>query len=237
MISPRVPEEGPLLALQNTVEALVVGHSLEPSLRRDVIQAIRRIRPQCVVVFVYRDSDYPNEPLADVAVDVTKGSGALVEELRFRLGHIKRLPFLSQLLSRAIEVTGADFGNIQLIDPATHDLRIATQRGFSEEFLRFFAVVHGNDTACGSALYSGSRVIVENVATAPIFRGRPSGEMMLRANSYAVQSTPLIATSGELLGMVSTHFRKPTRIAESSLVALDQLTEGYAARLEIERSS
>ena len=46
---------------------------------------------------------------------------------------------LDQILDAAIGITGADKGNIQLLDNDEHTLRIATQRGFSSDFLEFFS--------------------------------------------------------------------------------------------------
>ncbi len=48
----------------------------------------------------------------------------------------------------------------------------------------------------------------------------------------AVQSTPLVGASGQLLGVLSTYYRKPGPLSAAKLLALDQVTEEYAARLE-----
>jgi hypothetical protein len=42
----------------------------------------------------------------------------------------------SGVLDTAITLTGADFGNVQLVEPATGALRIVTQLGFDTEFPR-----------------------------------------------------------------------------------------------------
>ncbi len=53
VISPRVPEEAPLLAIQQNVDAVVIGHSVEAPKRRIIIEAIRRACPDCLIVFAY----------------------------------------------------------------------------------------------------------------------------------------------------------------------------------------
>ncbi len=173
--------------------------------------------------------------MADAAVDVTDGPEPLAKELQSRLPQVKKAasPLLHSLLRTAIEVTAADFGTVQVFDRSTRSLKIAAHQGFSLEFLRFFSLVHSNDTACGSALNSGSRIIVEDVANDPIFEDKPSGEMVLRANCRAVQSTPLITASGQLIGVVSTHCRKPGRPRAAALLALDRATKDYVAKLEM----
>ena len=71
---------------------------------------------------------------------------------------------LDQVLDAAIELQGADFGNVQLYDPDDGTLRIVAHRGVGQEFLEHFACVDANDTsACGAALKLGQRVILEDV--------------------------------------------------------------------------
>ena len=48
---------------------------------------------------------------------------------------------LPQVLQGAMAFVGGDFGNIQIVDPATGSLRLVTQAGFGPEFLDYFAVV------------------------------------------------------------------------------------------------
>ena len=78
---------------------------------------------------------------------------------------------LNEILSAAIEVTEADLGNIQLLDQGS--LSIVAHRGFSAEFLTFFQEVsHDTVAACGAALRGRSRVIIEDVETNELFRGK-----------------------------------------------------------------
>src|SRR5262249_20983954 len=85
-------------------------------------------------------------------------------------------PILREFLKSGIETSGASAGNIQLFDSTQRTLHIATQQGFKEEFLRYFAVVRKNDSACGAAMNTASRVVVADVSSDPIFRGKPSCE-------------------------------------------------------------
>ena len=122
---------------------------------------------------------------------------------------------LDEILDAAIAITGADMGNIQLLDGAT--LKIVAQRGFEAPFLAFFNTVHEGLAACGTAMQRGERVIVEDVAASPLFAGSPACDVMLAAQARAVQSTPLITRSGHVLGMFSTHYRTPHRPAQREL--------------------
>src|SRR5262249_49896496 len=115
---------------------------------------------------------------------------------------------LNEILDPAIEVTEADLGNIQLVDQGI--LRIVAHRGCRAEFLNFFREVsHDTTAACGAALVRRSRAIIEDVGSSELFRGTTAGEVLLRAGIRAVQSTPLIGSSGRVYGILSTHFRRP----------------------------
>jgi PAS domain S-box-containing protein len=149
---------------------------------------------------------------------------------------------LDEVVETAIAITRADMGNLQLLDPDTGVLRIAAQHGHEQGWLDFFsAVEEGLGASCGLALTSGARVIVEDVALSPVFVGTPALEVQLRAGIRAVQSTPLLSSSGALLGMLSTHFRVPTTPDEADLKLLDVLARQTTdvldrQRLEDERS-
>jgi GAF domain-containing protein len=73
--------------------------------------------------------------------------------------------------------------------------------------------------ACGRAMLSGKRVIIEDVLTNPDFA--PHRAVAASAGFRAVRSTPLVSRSGELLGMVSTHFRRPHHPLERELRMID----------------
>ncbi|HEY7259980.1 MAG TPA: anti-sigma factor antagonist [Trebonia sp.] len=111
----------------------------------------------------------------------------------------------------AIRVSGADKGNAQLVDPATGALRIVAQRGFERPFLEFFETVHGEESACGTALVAATPVWVTDVARSPIFAGTPALVVMLGAGARAVASVPVCAPDGgDVLAMISVHCGKPT---------------------------
>lgn len=141
-------------------------------------------------------------------------------------------PVLPEFLQSAMEVSSAYAGNIQLFDSTRRTLYIATQRGFREEFLQFFAVVRHNDSACGAAMNTGSRVVVADVMNDPIFKGKPSCEIMLNAGALAVQSTPLLSSAGQFLGVMSTHYPQPGNLRQRDLQELDKLTQHFLNRME-----
>src|SRR5262252_5515836 len=139
---------------------------------------------------------------------------------------------LEMILDAAVSITGADKGNIQLPDPGSAELVIAAQRGFEEPFLNFFARVRDGTSACGAAMLSAQSVLVEDVTRSELFAGQASLDALLDAGVRAVQSTPLLSSDGSLLGMISTHFSRPTHLDERELRLMDLLARLAADYLE-----
>ena len=149
-----------------------------------------------------------------------------------RVEQLTSTGLLPEFLQSAMEVDGAGRGNIQLFDSTQRTLKIAAQKGFKEEFLRYFAVVRPGSYVCGAAMNVGARVIVPDVSSHPIFKDRESGEVMLRAGALAVQSTPLISSVGQFLGVMSTHYDRPRTVRRQELQQLDKVAQRYVAMME-----
>ena len=138
---------------------------------------------------------------------------------------------MENILDAAIEIAGADMGNVQLIDRETNTVRMIAQSGFQQPTLQFFTENPGTD-ACGEAIARAERVIVENVATHPIFAGTPAREVVLAAGAHALQATPLISRSGRVVGVISTHHRQSHIPTERQLALLDVLARQAADFVE-----
>ena len=136
------------------------------------------------------------------------------------------------ILDAGIRITGADMGNIHLRNVRTGHLEIVAQRGFEAEFLDFFSTVKDHQGICGTAMSAGQRTIVDDIAESQIFAGTDVREVLLRAGVRAVQSTPLWSGAGELVGMLSTYYRRAHRPEERDLQLLDVLV-GLCRRLTI----
>ena len=130
-----------------------------------------------------------------------------IHEMSTRLAEARNLPkMLEEILDATIELQDADFGNIQLYDPATDTMRIVVHRGFTKDFLDHFRSVGANDTsACGRAMRARARVTIPDIEEDDDFA--PHRAAAAGAGYRAVQSTPLFAQNGAIKGMISTHFR------------------------------
>jgi PAS domain S-box-containing protein len=141
-------------------------------------------------------------------------------------------PVLGEIVEAAIAIAGADFGNIQLLDPRTGNLRILAYRGLPDWWLEYWRIAGKGKGSCGSALARGERVVVEDVECSPLFVGTPALDIQRRAGIRAVQSTPLLGRSGKRLGMFSTHYKAPHRPDERALRLLDLLARQAAEMIE-----
>jgi len=133
---------------------------------------------------------------------------------------------LTQILDASIELLGADIGNVQIHDAERGELRIIAQRGFSAEFLTYFEKVSADDgSACGRALATRAEVFIEDTERDERFRSHRA--MAAKARFRAVFSVPLISRRGDVLGVLSTHWREPRRPDEREVRMLE-LYAGHA---------
>src|SRR5688572_9378951 len=144
-------------------------------------------------------------------------------------------PLLEEILEATIELLNADFGNLQLFNQQSQALKIVAQRGFQQDFLDHFGNVNEESAACGRAMRQGVRVIIEDVKSDPGFA--PHRHIAASAGFRAVQSTPLFSRSGEVLGMISSHFRQPHRPSEHELRFIDLYARLAAEFIERQRAS
>lgn len=127
---------------------------------------------------------------------------------------------LEAIIVAARGVGDADACDLQTYDPRTGQLQIAYQRGFSQSFLDYFATVDTDvPSACGTALATGDPVLINDIRTSHIFAGQPTLAPMLAAGTRAVQSYPLRNDHGDVLGMLSLHYRSAGRHPGQELLA------------------
>lgn len=142
-------------------------------------------------------------------------------------------PRIPELLDLMIEATGADFGNVQLLDCSRRRLKIVAHQGFGRKFLSYFDTVCGGSFSCGAAMNERRGVVVSDIFHDPLFRDAQTHAVMLQANVRACQSTPLFDRSGIFIGVVSTHFRQPTLLNPLPWKRVDSLTADFTMGLSV----
>src|SRR5436305_1968726 len=127
----------------------------------------------------------------------------------------------------------ADMGSMQKYDPADNELRLLAFRGIDPGSAASWERIYPHSaTSCGVALSAGSRVIISDIETSEFLTTEEDRRSLRQAGIRAAQSTPLVSRSGELLGMISTHWGKPHQPAERTLRLLDVLARQAADLIE-----
>lgn len=140
-----------------------------------------------------------------------------------------------EVVEAAVEIVGSDAASIQVLDHDRGGLRLVGWRGFDPASAEFWGlVVPDSACTCGLALARGDRVVVSDLEAAVELAGSDDLEEYRRSGLRAVQSTPLVAGDGGVLGMVSTHWRQSHQVCTGELMAIDLLAQlARAPRTEL----
>jgi len=172
------------------------------------------------------------------------------EQLEAELTDTKRLQALSaqllpeadisalyeKVMDAAVSIMRSDFASIQMYYPergSGGELRLLASHGFKSHAAKFWEWVRADSQCtCGVALRTGRRVIASDVETADFMANTADLATYQQNGIRAVQSTPLVSRDGKLLGMISTHWRKPHQPSERDLRMFDILVRQAADLIE-----
>ncbi|GEM_PF-706230 len=135
---------------------------------------------------------------------------------------------LGEILDAAIEITGAAGGNIQLLQDGA--LKVIAECGLESGALESL------QRAARTLFPPRERVIVEDLSAHPLFAGTPAAQALLASERRALQSTPLVSRTGEVLGVFSTLYRVAGAPNERELRLLDILARLAADWIERQRA-
>ena len=131
---------------------------------------------------------------------------------------------LPEILDVALKITGDQTGSIQLLDTQTGVLKTVAQSGFGVTIPGFFESVHSALFACLEGMPTSARLIIEDLAPDSPLAGTAVCEILRQRGVKALQSTPLTARSGRVVGQLSTFSRASHRPTEAQLRLLDILS-------------
>ena len=136
----------------------------------------------------------------------------------------------NDVLEQAVTLMGAQFGVMQLYVSPQDTLLMIAERNFAPEFAdRFACFTPDGRTACSRALASQRRVIVDDVANDELFA--PHADAALSAGFHSLQATPVIRPSGEVVGIITTHYAAPHGIQKDRFGRLDEYVRDAAPRI------
>jgi PAS domain S-box-containing protein len=156
-----------------------------------------------------------------------------LHELAIRLGGMAELPqMLESVLETAVAAQDADYGLVWLHERETGNLVVRASRNFDGEALRYFSRVTPGPAggAAGNAFASHCRWIIEDVESDPGFE--PFRQGARTAGFRAVHSTPIVTSSGELLGVISVHFARKHHPSRRDMQVADVCARHAADAIE-----
>jgi PAS domain S-box-containing protein len=161
----------------------------------------------------------------------------LLQSLSVELAHEVDVEALYEKILDAVKtIMRSDFASMQQYYPHLGErgqLKLLGFRGFSPAAAKFWTWVRADSSCtCGVALASRRRVIAADVVKAPYMAGTPDLASYLETGIRAVQSTPLLSRRGELVGMISTHWKDGHEPSERDLRLLDILARLAADLIE-----
>ena len=221
--------------------------------REVVVQEYRVIRSDGTMIWI-RDRGFPlyNKQgdliwIGGIAEDITEVKQAeaimkadlrntqILQELSTRLIYEDNIQvFYDEIAAAAVALVESDGGCFQILDEATQELILIATKGLEARISKYFYRVNANcNSSCGVALSAGRRTFV-NFDSNDNLDGLL--QILLEEGFLCAQSTPLVSRSGQLLGMVSTHWRKHHQPSERELRFLDLLARQAADLLDRRRS-
>src|SRR5215470_4118134 len=122
---------------------------------------------------------------------------------------------------------------MQRFYPEERELRLLAWKGLHPYSAALWERVDLKSASdCGAAWSVSQRVMVPDVEASDFMVGTAELHAYRQSGIRAVQSTPLVSRSGQLLGMISTHWREPHRPTERAFRLFDVLARQAADLIE-----
>ncbi|CAN7541172.1 response regulator [Aquipseudomonas alcaligenes] len=155
------------------------------------------------------------------------------------IGEQDREALYGKIVDAAVTITGSQFGTMQRLCPDGHssghggELQLLCSRGLPPEAVGFWQWVSPNAySSCTMALKLGERAVIPDFEQWDAIAGTEDLLAFRRTGIRSAQTTPLISRSGNLLGMISTHWREPHEPSQRDQRLLDILARQAADLLE-----
>lgn len=117
----------------------------------------------------------------------------------------------NHMVQAMMSLMHSDAASFQAVDTETGDLVLLAWQGFDPASARLWQRLGPHaGTVCAESLTTGERTVVHDIDKCNFIADPTNIDEFRRSNLRAVQSTPLVSRSGKRLGMISTHWRRPT---------------------------
>jgi GAF domain-containing protein len=141
-----------------------------------------------------------------------------------------------KVVDDALTLMRSDYASMQMLYPERGPgggLRLLAFRGFNPQAAKFWEWVRADSkSTCGIALRTSQRVIAPDITVCDFMDHSEDQQVYLQTGIRACQTTPLIVASGNVVGMISTHWRTPHKPSEKDLLLFDALATQAADLIE-----
>jgi GAF domain-containing protein len=141
-----------------------------------------------------------------------------------------------KIVDEAVALMRSDYASIQMLFPERGtggELLLLAYRGFNPPAARFWEWVRADSkSTCGLALRATQRVVAPDIAACDFMADSEDQQVYLQTGILACQTTPLIARTGDIVGMISTHWRTPHQPSEEDFRQFDNLARQAADLIE-----
>ena len=162
----------------------------------------------------------------------------LLQELSAGIVHDNEVESMyGRIIETARSVTRAQFATMQIAEPGSAwgrtGLRLVAASGLSAKAAEHWHwITEASTTACGKVLSRAERVWVADVSTCDFIDGTADQLVFEAEGIQAVQSTPLVARNGAVLGVLSTHWRERRDPSARDMRLLDLIARQAADLVE-----
>lgn len=143
-----------------------------------------------------------------------------------------------KIVDDAVAVMHSEYASLQRLHPERGtggELRLLAFRGFNPLAATFWEWVRADSkSTCGIALRTSQRVVAPDIAACDFMADSEDQLVYLQTGIYACQTTPLIARNGNVVGMISTHWRRPYQPSEDDFRRFDILAREAADLIQRE---
>ncbi len=143
------------------------------------------------------------------------------------------------IVDAAVRIMGSEFASLQMLFPERGtggELRLLAFRGFNPAAATFWEWVRADSrSTCGIALVTGKRAVAPDIATCEYMADSEDQRVYLQTGIHACQTTPLIGQSGNIVGMISSHWRTARQPSERDFRQFGNLATQAAELIERSR--
>jgi GAF domain-containing protein len=143
-----------------------------------------------------------------------------------------------KIVDDAVAVMHSEYASLQRLHlerGTGGELRLLAFRGFNPLAATFWEWVRADSkSTCGIALRTSQRVVAPDIAACDFMADSEDKLVYLQTGIYACQTTPLTARTGNIVGMMSTHWRRPYQPSDDDFRRFDILAKEAAEVIQRE---